>query len=198
MINTFLIAVKYRNNSVLENHHFNTTLRIINTPQCNILEHMVEEQKNFLFEVMKASILATDMRRHTELVELMASAPWKHSPLSSSVYEIESNESKILLCTCILHSADLSNPVKIFTVAEKWGEKLSVELNNEVKLQRELGLPVMQWMETSNKDTLYKREHGFCLGVALPMWVILADLYPVCEQLVIQLQTNIASYNSKS
>ena len=73
------LAIEHNDRSVLENHHAATTFRILARPECNMLGTLSEQQRREARELIIATILATDMAHHVDMVsELSMHAAGHH------------------------------------------------------------------------------------------------------------------------
>ena len=195
---------KYGNQSVLEKYHIEVGLNIIFfRPGCNFLEKMTPERVETFQLIVRECILATDMSRHFEILQLVHNRPWdceRHWSLSSpNVCGSASlvSAGQLSLCRVLIHAADLSGPLRKFEIARKWATYITDEFNNEVNTERELGLPPSVFMETRDFETFCKKEISFCTSIVLPLWDSMADMYPPLKALPCQLRENIQLYKDK-
>jgi hypothetical protein len=65
------LAIRYNDDSVLENHHVSSMFKIMMRDKCNILANISDEQYRTIRKFAISNILATDMKRHFELIKLM-------------------------------------------------------------------------------------------------------------------------------
>ena len=63
------LSIRYNDDSVLENHHVSSTFKILSKEKCNILEKVSDEQYKTIRKFAISNILATDMKRHFELLK---------------------------------------------------------------------------------------------------------------------------------
>jgi actin-related protein len=102
----------------------------------------------------------------------------------------------LLLCKTIVHAADLSNPVRRFTITRRWAELIATEFNAQVAKEEELGLPILGFMVSHNLKMVCKNEMGFSSFVVAPMWRCLETILPELHFLVTQLDSNQAEWKS--
>ncbi len=60
-------ALLYNDQSILENHHCSQAFRVMNKPNCNILESLDKEQRKYFRETVISLVLATDITKHGEI-----------------------------------------------------------------------------------------------------------------------------------
>jgi len=96
-----------------------------------------------------------DCRGFLQFCRTLATAGWEAtdllqsrfvSLLTSLSFDKSSLDDRKLLCSVILHAADLSNPTRRFSQAFEWAERLGDEFQYQVDLEQSLGLPVAPFM----------------------------------------------------
>lgn len=63
------LAIRYNDQSPLENHHAAVCFQILSQPECNIFANVAEDQFTKIRVGIIALILATDMARHAEILD---------------------------------------------------------------------------------------------------------------------------------
>jgi len=182
------IARLYNDKSVLENHHCSTALRVMRRSSNNIALGLSKSDALELRKVVIECILATDMVVHFQLID---EAKKKIPQPGETDLAFTEPADKILLCKVLLHSADLSNPVRKFNMTRSWAERIAEEFNNQIAKEEEQGLPVLAFMRAPDEKTLCKNEIGFGTFVIAPMWTLMAALFPQLKPLTEQLDNNI-------
>jgi hypothetical protein len=134
--------------------------------------------------------MATDMSVHFELVEETKKI------FSGGDLSFSDSQDQIFLCKLLLHSADLSNPVRPFHISQTWARRISAEFNLQISREQELGMPVLNFMMTPDDKALCKNETGFASFVVAPMWRSLSSLFPGLLPLVKQLDSNLTSWKN--
>eukprot|EP00002_Diphylleia_rotans_P025555 TRINITY_DN5053_c0_g1_i1.p1 TRINITY_DN5053_c0_g1~~TRINITY_DN5053_c0_g1_i1.p1 ORF type:complete len:1348 (+),score=245.05 TRINITY_DN5053_c0_g1_i1:52-4095(+) len=120
------LAMMYNDISVQENHHASTGFSLISQMENNILENMQPEEYKEFRKIVVTAILATDMTQHFELTTKFKNA------IGTSRFSRESKEMRQLLVSVILHTADLSNPVRPTPISVSWSERLRLEFLHQV------------------------------------------------------------------
>lgn len=183
------LAILYNDQSVLENHHCSTAFRLMAKPGLNVLGYMSSNDQRDVRKLMIASIMATDMSKHSDLMEETAvranhPASWNTTDLAEQIFY-----SKILL-----HAADLSNPTRNFPAAFQWATLIAAEFNEQTKLEVAAGLPVLSFMVSPDDITIVKNEISFSAFVVAPMWRGLSNLFPQLTYIVDNLNENVGQY----
>ena len=191
------LALLYNNQAVLENHHSNQLLLILSLERNNFIGTLAVEHQIDIRKTINSCILATDMSVHFQLVDKCKTYIDKrndylssHDDRYTSINIFNDVSDKLFLCQILVHAADLSNPVRPFHMTKKWAERVSEEFNEQVKLETELGLPILPHMITKNDLDLCKNETGFATFVVLPMWSSISGVFPILEHLPQQIEKN--------
>jgi len=183
------LAIRYNDQSVLENHHCSTAFRLMRKPNMQVLSKL---PKNIATEIRKtiiSCVMATDMAVHFDLIE-------ETKKRAIEGWKFEEQKDQALLGKILLHAADLSNPVRPFHMTRQWAEKISIEFNDQVAREQALGMPVLGFMMTPDEKAFCKNETGFASFVVAPMWRAIASLYPDLNFLVEQLDSNLVTCKS--
>ena len=177
---------QYGNDFVLEHHHLAIAESILAKPGCNILETFDEETATRFRDLLKYIVFGTDMSVHKEIV----------SEVEGFETELDTTcpASKFALCRALLHTADLSNPVKAFDVSKAWAIRLADEHTEQVQAEAAFGLTSAQFMVHKDTLSVYKGEIYFLTHVAQPLWAAMAKTWPQLSGLHEQLQLNIQKY----
>ena len=179
------LALLYNDLSVLENHHCSTAFQLMRAQSTNILNGLSKTTSSDVRKTIISCVLATDMSVHFQLVEETKKI------LTTGLCAFNEVQNQLFLCKLLVHSGDLSNPVRPFHIAQAWARKISEEFNLQVALEQKLQMPVLNFMITSDDKALCKNETGFASFVVAPMWRSLSSLFPALNPLVQQLDSNL-------
>ncbi|MEK9773927.1 MAG: 3',5'-cyclic nucleotide phosphodiesterase, partial [Opitutae bacterium] len=112
-----------------------------------IFEISDTNQSSRSLRMLRQSILWTDFSRHTDLMnqvsEIIPKLELPKGPEQKrriSADSILNQEERILLASFLLHCADVSNPGKEWTVAEKWAYLVMNEFFAQGDLEKSLGI----------------------------------------------------------
>ena len=167
------LAIIYNDKSVLENHHCSTAFRLMRRKECAVLTSLCTSSAGDIRKTIVTSVLTTDMAVHFQMGAEIAQ---KASLAVEDMFEEEG--SKLFLCSILLHTADLSNPYRRFDITQAWAKRVAKEFNNQVSMEKELGLPFLPYMETSDEISLCRSEIGFGSHVVMPYVKNLKLLFP--------------------
>ncbi|CDJ29857.1 3', 5'-cyclic nucleotide phosphodiesterase domain-containing protein, putative [Eimeria mitis] len=143
--------------------------------------------------VLITCILATDMelfRHHHEAMR-------KRGQMKRTTGDfLNSDEDRALLTTCLIHCADISNPLLPERRNVQWASLIIQEFNAQVEMERHKGLPVTVFMDTRTELSRTQSQIGFLSFVVLDQFRALADLVPGAEELVIQGEKNLEDWQA--
>lgn len=158
------LAVRYNDNSPLENHHCATTFQIAfaGEGECDIFQALDQETYKRVRMLMIAGILSTDMKQHGEHVKLMKNFRYT---------EGASNDGQTqFLVETFLHAADISNPFMPPVNAVRWSTAVFTEFSLQVEDERRLGIPVTGFMDGLHTPLAKaKAQGGFMDFVVFPL-----------------------------
>ena len=197
------LALLYNDQSVLENHHCSTAFLLLRKPGANVLSKLDTDIQKEVRRFMINAILATDMSKHASLLDEMSQRadPLKFVPYVARIANpnpqssLDFNE-QILLGKILLHTADLSGPVKTFEVARTWATRVTAEFNAQVLKETQLGLPILSFMVAADERSFLKNEFGFSSFFVAPLWRSIVKLFPELDFACKQLERNISTYTS--
>ena len=100
----------------------------------------------------------------------------------------------------LLHCADLGNPARSFDQACEWAKRISTEFTNQVYKERELGMPVTEFLKGLEEEwKIYKQEIGFINFVVKPLWAAMDRLSEgACKFMLENLERNAELYLDES
>lgn len=187
------LAILYNDNSVLENHHCATAFQLMERPGLNLMEGFDTRRRVDFRKLISSCILATDMAIHGLLVDELNQRVKCETP-----WDLDNPQEKILYCKILVHSADLSNPVRPFFMAKEWASRVSEEFNAQCEKERQEGLPVSTFLQVVDVKALAKSEVFFNSQVVAPLWRGMAMLFPSTKHLVEQIDRNLESWKELS
>lgn len=131
------LAIRYNDDSVLENHHVSTVFKLLQKDKYNILTNLSQEQYQVVRKFVVSNILSTDMKKHFELI--------KQADLRIKVDEpfaLTKDEDKKLVAGLLVHACDLTQPTKSFSISRNWSLRIQSEFDNQVEEERLLQFPI--------------------------------------------------------
>ena len=192
-----VLALRYNDASVLESHH--AAVGFTTIQRSRLLAGMEAEELRVLRRTFVASVLATDMANHKQLLARVAAAvatgggdddaaestpapSGRRTSLTRSVqpgggFARRQPEDRQLLVAFLLHCADLGNPLCPWSLSERNAEELQREFEAQAVRERAAGLPVTVMLAAS-AEAKAKLELGFLDFVVTPLFVTLASIVP--------------------
>ncbi|XP_049824772.1 cAMP and cAMP-inhibited cGMP 3',5'-cyclic phosphodiesterase 10A isoform X2 [Aethina tumida] len=154
--------------SIMENHHIQVTMMILN--DCPILIDLSENDRQVLLREIKDNILATDLVQFFKV----------KSKLSNLLHEFDfsDEEHRQLLRTVMMTGADLSGNAKPFLVAKVVMQNLYKEFYHQGDMEKELGLRPLSTMDRDRESQIPDDQVYFQSVLVLPCYYILKVLLP--------------------
>ncbi|EGR31348.1 hypothetical protein IMG5_112180, partial [Ichthyophthirius multifiliis] len=182
LINTSnILALKYNDISVLENHHVSSLFQLVLNEKVNIFQHFKNEEFKQFREIVIGMILATDMSKHFSDIAMLKSR-------LSQDFEIDGKDKKICM-ESLLHSADVSNPIKEWKICFQWTNKVMTEFWNQGDEERLLGLPIAYLCDRYTTN-VSKSQTGFIDFIVKPLFEVVAIALPDLQQYLKNFETN--------
>ena len=173
-----LIALNYNDKSVLENMHISETFKLIfSDKNCNIFENFEKENYKKIRKQMISCVLNTDMSFHKNFLDFM------NKLLNNQTNESDTQNYMDL----IVHTADISNPTKTFSVYYKWAKLVVEEFYQQGDKEKGLGLNCSC---DRDKVTIYKSQLGFIDYIEIPYFDLFVKVFPKLNFLVENLKGN--------
>ncbi|KAJ1426033.1 hypothetical protein B484DRAFT_330622 [Ochromonadaceae sp. CCMP2298] len=179
------LAIRYNDISVLENHHCAKAFEVMAATGCNIVSGLTPtERKGFRKNVI-ALVLNTDMMHHfvlrAELDAVVKRNITDAPPRKASDPFTRMDEKDLLVVMkSILHTADISNPAKRWTVSRKWSDLVCEEFFLQGDREKRENFPVSM---NCDRDTVRQDElsMNFADFIVAPFFFSMTTLLPkVC------------------
>eukprot|EP00927_Polykrikos_kofoidii_P018594 TRINITY_DN18625_c0_g1_i1.p1 TRINITY_DN18625_c0_g1~~TRINITY_DN18625_c0_g1_i1.p1 ORF type:complete len:934 (+),score=195.03 TRINITY_DN18625_c0_g1_i1:117-2804(+) len=201
--NPFLIetrnemALRYNDQSPLENMHCARLFEICQDPKADVLKRLDKVGYKQSRHVVICAILNTDNALHFDMVKEVKkvyevnSALCNSEAVNAACVSTEYAEEVLrknagLWIKLFLHLADVSNPLKTFSVNKLWATRVVTEFFAQGDDEKRLGIPVGM-LNDRDKVSAPGAEHGFINFLVAPLLFssthIFPLLFPCCEQL---------------
>ena len=186
------IAIRYNDQSVLENHHVATTYRTIseNGGAYNIFDEMDKEQYKQMRTLMIGAILSTDMSDHFNKF-----GKFKGLVLDPE-FDIANQENKKTICEMVFHLADISNATKPFEICQKWTDLLFVEFFDQGDKEKKNGLAVSMFMDRVTTN-IASSQMGFIDFIIKPSFEVTVMLLPGLYRFTEGVESNKKSWEAR-
>ncbi|XP_033125762.1 high affinity cAMP-specific 3',5'-cyclic phosphodiesterase 7A-like isoform X2 [Anneissia japonica] len=156
------LASLYKQNSVLENHHFRAAISLIR--ECGVFNHLPKSEWNNIKRLIRELILATDIARQAEFLKKF------EEHLNQKTLHMEANSShRLFVLQIALKCADICNPCRKWEVSSRWSRMIVREFFGQGDQERRLGLQVSE-LNDRTKNTCAKIQDGFIRFVVEPLF----------------------------
>ena len=172
------IAIRYNDASILENMHVSKTFKLIlNNREYNIFDGVDKNLYKEMRKEMISCVLATDMAFHNFYVEFLkkCNEEKKEEKNDKNDDKKEKDDKNQNYMNVLIHSADISNPTKLFDIYFYWAKLVVEEFWDQGDKEKKLNLPCFCDRE---KVTIYQSQLGFINFIEIPYFSLLADLNP--------------------
>ena len=174
------IALSYNDLSVLENMHISEAFKLMHSDtNYNVFEGFDKDKYKKIRKQMIQCVLSTDMSKHSLLVDFLKKC-------LKEDYKPEENDKQDYM-NIVIHTADISNPTKVFDVYFKWAKLVVEEFYLQGDNEKKLGLKC-----TCDRDkvTIYRNQIGFIDFIELPFFSLIVKVFPKLDFLLENLNNN--------
>ena len=158
------LAIQYNDNSVLENMHAHITFSLMQTPGCNILQTLANEDWQNLRKMVIELILDTDMSRHFEIL-----GRFRARTSNLGDFGLEHFENKVVVLSMAVKCADLSHSAKVIELHERWTALICEEFFRQGDIEKERKQEISMYCDRLNTD-IPKSQSGFIKNICLPLY----------------------------
>ncbi|XP_078532051.1 cGMP-specific 3',5'-cyclic phosphodiesterase isoform X1 [Lissotriton helveticus] len=171
--------------SIMENHHFDQCLMILNSPGNQILSSLSVEEYKTALKMIKRAILATDLalyiKRRGEFFELVR----------KKKFSWEDTHHKELFQAMLMTACDVSAIAKPWPVQQRIAELIATEFYDQGDKERnELNIEPADLMNREKKDKIPSMQVGFIDAICLQLYEALAEVSEACFPLLDGCQRN--------
>jgi hypothetical protein len=182
-----LLAQRYKNNSVIENHSLAITRELLAEPKYDVLPKVDEYSMEDSYGLLDQLILCTDFSWHKVFLdELTEGLGRNHHNFSDPDY-------LSLVSRTLIKSADISNTSKPFEQAKTWGARVMDEFWAQGEMEKKMNLPVGP-LNDSQSTEFNKIQAGFIQFAALDLFQLLAKVEKKAQVMVKELDVNQQTY----
>eukprot|EP01063_Lacrimia_lanifica_P009565 TRINITY_DN16528_c0_g1_i1.p1 TRINITY_DN16528_c0_g1~~TRINITY_DN16528_c0_g1_i1.p1 ORF type:complete len:852 (+),score=358.09 TRINITY_DN16528_c0_g1_i1:70-2625(+) len=140
--------------SVLEVHHCNVAIAMLQSEGINLFEHLGKEDSVEAFKLLISNVLHTDMAKHADLTKA-------YTKMSEEGFDKGNVDHRKLLCGIIMKAADLSNLARPFNVSRLWGIAINTEFYLQGDSERASGKSVTPGFDRNTKQELAQGQVNF-------------------------------------
>uniref|UniRef100_A0A8C0GHU5 Phosphodiesterase n=1 Tax=Chelonoidis abingdonii TaxID=106734 RepID=A0A8C0GHU5_CHEAB len=165
--------------SIMEHHHFDQCLMILNSPGNQILSNLSIEEYKATLKMIKQAILATDLalyfKRRGEFFEL----------LRKKQFNWEDPLQKELFLAMLMTACDLSAITKPWPIQQRIAELVATEFFDQGdKERKELNIEPTDLMNREKKNKIPSMQVGFIDAICLQLYEALTHVSEACYPLL--------------
>ncbi|XP_029452475.1 cAMP-specific 3',5'-cyclic phosphodiesterase 7B isoform X1 [Rhinatrema bivittatum] len=182
------LASLYQNVSVLENHHWRSTVGMLR--ESRLLAHLPKEMTQDIEQQLGSLILATDINRQNEFLSRLKAL------LHNQDLSLEDAEHRHFMLQIALKCADICNPCRIWEMSKQWSERVCEEFYRQGDLERKFELEISP-LCNQQKDTIPSIQIGFMTYIVEPLfeeWARFTGDSPLSENMLCHLRKNKAKW----
>lgn len=198
------IAIRYNDESVLENFHIASLFKLAKSDKLNIFQYFQPEEYRIIRRRIIEGVLATDMAKHPTVIGAI-----KNRAESFNIKEgknftkmfIETNTNQLFdaqqqVLNMLIHTSDISNPAKPNKISGQWTDRVYEEFFRQGDLEKKLGIEVSMMCDrlTTNVN---KQMIGFINFVVLPTIEILFNILPEIPEYLINIKENLKKHQEE-
>ena len=164
------IAISYNDKAVLENYHLFKAFSLLKTENCDVFSNFSVTNYTLSRRIIISMVLSTDMANHfSDLNNLKIR-------IKSEDYNPQTNDKQILL-NSLIHSSDISNPIKPIDIYTEWVKRVFIEFYSQGDKEREKGLKISYLCDRFTVN-IPDAQIGFIDGIVFPLFDALSLSFP--------------------
>ncbi|XP_048152453.1 cAMP-specific 3',5'-cyclic phosphodiesterase 7B isoform X2 [Corvus hawaiiensis] len=184
------LASLYQNVSVLENHHWRSTIGMLR--ESRLLAHLPKEVTQDIEQQLGSLILATDINRQNEFLISLK------SHLDNQDLRLEDAQDRHFMLQIALKCADICNPCRVWDLSKQWSERVCEEFYRQGDLEQKFELEISP-LCNQQKDTIPSIQIGFMTYIVEPLferWAQFTGNTPLSENMLNHLRRNKTKWRS--
>ena len=174
------IAIRYNDSSILENMHISKTFKLcLNNAEYNVFDGIEKNLYKQMRKEMISCVLSTDMAFHNVYVDFLKKCVNEKKEESQEKEDDKKKDEKNQkYMNVLIHSADISNPTKLFDIYFGWAKLVVEEFWDQGDKEKKLNLICSC---DRDKVTIYQSQLGFINFIEIPYFSLLAEIAPKCK-----------------
>lgn len=134
------------------------------TPGCNILQTLANEDWQNLRKIVIELILDTDMSRHFEIL-----GRFRARTSNLADFGLEHFDNKVVVLSMAVKCADLGHSAKVNELHERWTALICEEFFRQGDIEKERKQEISMYCDRLNTD-IPKSQSGFIKNICLPLY----------------------------
>lgn len=183
-------GILFKDQSVMEMHHITVAIPIITRDDINLFHSLDSDETKKMWNLFVKLILATDMAKHFALVKQCQALN------DEGKWSLEEPENRTLALQLLIKVADISNVSRPFELANKWCDILNNEFFRQGDLEKESGIGLTSPLNDREHSDKPKSQIGFYNFICLPLYQVIALIFPPLQVNVDSLKSNLEVWKS--
>lgn len=184
------LAIRYNDSSILEQHHAATTFQLLSDSSHNILSNIAKATVMTIRKAIISHILATDMKTHFDQVRNL-----KENAEDHAIESMDKWKKRICFGNYLLHCCDLGAQSKDESIAQRWGDMVLTEFQEQAEEEIKLGLdPTPHMHNLKEEHQRAQVQLGFIGYIVIPGFQVLVSYLPNASYYLDNLYKNKKRY----
>ncbi|KAK5903660.1 hypothetical protein CgunFtcFv8_007420 [Champsocephalus gunnari] len=155
------LASLYQNTSVLENHHWRSTVGMLR--ESGLLSHMPADISQDIEQQLGSLILATDISRQNEFLSTF------REHLDNQDLDLQLASHRHFILQIALKCADVCNPCRVWELSRQWSERVCEEFYRQGDLERKFDMEISP-LCNQQADSVPAVQIGFISYIVEPLF----------------------------
>uniref|UniRef100_G3PAL0 Phosphodiesterase 7B n=1 Tax=Gasterosteus aculeatus TaxID=69293 RepID=G3PAL0_GASAC len=185
------LASLYQNTSVLESHHWRSTVGMLR--ESGLLSHLPADTSQNIEQQLGSLILATDISRQNEFLSTFR----EHLESRDLDLQLASHRHFILQVNIALKCADVCNPCRFWELSKQWSERVCEEFYRQGDLERKFDMEISP-LCNQQADSVPAIQIGFISYIVAPLfeeWHRFTEPSPLSHTMMGHLHRNQARWS---
>ena len=184
------LGILFKDQSVMETHHCEMAIQILTKEEYNLMHSLNQEKQRTMWTWIIQLILATDMAFHFKFVKDTSAL------IDNNEFSMDNPEHRLLAMKLLLKVGDISNVSRPFAIADKWCDVLNEEFFRQGDNEKSLGLELTSPLNDREHPDKPKSQIGFYNFVCLPLYQVVARLFPPLQVNLESVKSNLEVWKS--
>ncbi|XP_070843829.1 3',5'-cyclic-AMP phosphodiesterase 7B-like isoform X2 [Chaetodon trifascialis] len=183
------LASLYQNTSVLESHHWRSTVGMLR--ESGLLSHLPADMSQDMEQQLGSLILATDISRQNEFLLTF------REHLDNQDLDLQLASHRHFILQIALKCADVCNPCRVWELSRQWSERVCEEFYRQGDLERKFDLEISP-LCNQQADSVPAIQTGFISYIVEPLfeeWHRFTEPSPLSQTMMGHLHKNKARWS---
>ncbi|XP_031726182.1 cAMP-specific 3',5'-cyclic phosphodiesterase 7B [Anarrhichthys ocellatus] len=155
------LASLYQNTSVLESHHWRSTVGMLR--ESGLLSHLPADMSQDMEQQLGSLILATDISRQNEFLSTF------REHLDNQDLDLQLASHRHFILQIALKCADVCNPCRVWELSKQWSERVCEEFYRQGDLERKFDMEISP-LCNQQADSVPAIQIGFISYIVEPLF----------------------------